>query len=103
MMVPSRSTKTAGDSASVMSAILSKAGHEFVSCQGRCSQFTDDDGASVVGDFRRFNRSRSTDESKRKERNSGVAGAGDIENLPCLSWDVMRRLVVLKEHHPVFA
>ena len=57
----------------------------------------------MVRDFRRFNRSCSADESQGKERNSGVAGAGDIENLPCLSWDVMRRLVVLKQHHAVFA
>src|SRR5437879_9579372 len=102
MMVPSRSTKTAGDSALVIFAVLSETGDKFVSCHRRCSKFTDYNCAPVVGDFRRFNRSRSADESKGKERDSRVAGAGDIENLPCLRRNVMRRLVLLKEHHPVF-
>ena len=57
----------------------------------------------MVGNFRRFNRGRSADKSQGKERNRGVAGAGDIENLSCLRWNVMRRFVLLKEHHPVFA
>src|SRR6266567_7273184 len=103
MMVPSRSTKTAGDSALVIFAVLSETGDKFVSCHGRCSKFTDYNCAPVVGDFRRFNRSRSADESKGKERNGSVAGAGDVENLPCLGWDVMRRFVLLKQHHAVFA
>src|SRR6266496_5629301 len=103
MIVPSRSTKTAGDSASVIFAFLSETGDEFISCHGGCSKFADYDCASVVGNFRRFNRSRSADESKGKERNGSVAGAGDVENLPCLGWDVMRRFVLLKKHHAVFA
>src|SRR5437667_5137802 len=103
MMVPSRSTKTAGDSSLVIFAVLSETGDKFVSCHRRCSKFTDYNCAPVVGDFRRFNRSRSADESKGKERNGSVSGAGDIENLPCLGWDVMRRFVLLKKHHAVFA
>src|ERR1700746_2097251 len=103
MMVPSRSTKTAGDSASGIFAVLSETGHKFVACHSRCSKFAYDDCASMVGNFRRFNRSRSADESKGKERNGGVAGTGNIENLPCFGWNVMRRLIPLKKHHPVFA
>src|SRR6202035_4088586 len=103
MMVPSRSRKTAGNRASVIFAVLSEAGDKFVACHSRCSKFAYDDRASVVGNFRRFDRSRSADESKSKERNSGVASAGNIENLPCFGWDVMRRFVLLKKHHPVFA
>ena len=103
MMVPSRSRKTAGDSASVMFAVLSETGDKFVACHGRCSKFADDDCAGVVGNFRRFNRSRSADERKSKERDGGVAGAGNIENLPRFGRDVVRRLVLLKKHHAVFA
>src|SRR6516225_1520309 len=103
MIVPSRSTKTAGDRASVMFAVLSETGDKFISCHGRCSKFANHDGASVVSNFRRFNRSRSADESEGKKGNSRVAGARHIENLPCLRWNVMRRFALLKEHHPVFA
>src|SRR6266545_578110 len=87
MMVPSRSTKTAGDSALVIFAVLSETGDKLIACHGRCSKLADHNSASVVGDFRRFNRSR----------------AGDVENLPCLGWDVMRRFVLLEKHHAVFA
>src|SRR5438045_876412 len=103
MMVPSRSTKTAGDSASVMFAVPAETRHKFVSCHGRCSQFADYDCAPMVCDFGRFNRSRSADESEGKERDGRVASAGHIENLSCLGRNVMRRFVLLKEHHPVFA
>src|SRR6266481_1112316 len=103
MMVPSRSTKTAGDSISVMFAVFSETGDKFISGYGCRSKFAHHNCASVVGDFRRLNRSRSADESKREERNGSVAGAGDIENLPCLGWDVMRRFVPLKKHHALFA
>src|SRR5260370_39758184 len=103
MMVPSRSTKTAVDSALVIFAVLSETGDKLIACHGRCSKFADHNCASVVGNFRRFNRGRSADESKGKERNGSVPGAGDIEDLPCLSRDVMRRLVRLKKHHPVLA
>src|ERR1700752_3460846 len=103
MIVPSRSTKTAGDIASVIFAVLSETSDKFISCHGRCSKFADHNCASVVGNFRRFNRGRSADESKGKERNGCIAGAGDIEDLPCLRWNVVRRLVLLKEHHPIFA
>src|SRR3989442_13077388 len=101
-MVPSRSTKTAVDSVSFIFAVLSETGDKLIACHGRCSKLADHNCAPVVGDFRRFNRSRSADESKGKERNGRVSGAGDIENLPCLRRNVMRRLVLLEEHHPVF-
>src|SRR6476660_6509839 len=98
MMVPSRSTKTAGDSALVIFAVLSETGDKFVSCHGRCSKFTDYNCAPVVGDFRRFNRSRSTDEPKTEESDGRVAGARDIKDLPCLRRDVMRRFLLFFVH-----
>src|SRR5437667_5155194 len=103
MIVPSRSTKTAGESASVMFAVFSETGHQFVSRHGCGSKFADHNGASVVGDFCSFNGSRFADESEGKQRYGSVASAGDIENLPCLGWDVMRRFVLLKKHHSMFA
>src|SRR6202043_3843946 len=103
MMVPSRSTKTAVDSVSFIFAVLSETGDKLIACHGRCSKLADHNCASVVGNFRRFDRSRSADQSKCKERDSSVSGAGDIEDLPCLRWDVVGRLVLLKKHHPVFA
>src|SRR6516162_5910242 len=103
MIVPSRSRKTAGDSASIMFAILAETGDKFVSCHSRCSKFADHDGAPVVGNFRRLNRSCSADESEGKERDSRVAGARHIKNLPRSRWNIMRRLVLLKKHHPMLA
>src|SRR6266540_1162456 len=103
MMVPSRSTKTACYISSFMFAVLSETGDKFVACHGCCSKFADHNCASVIGNFRRFNRSRSADESEREQRDGSVTGTGHIENLPRLRWDVMRRLVRLKEHHAVFA
>src|SRR5216117_1600377 len=98
MMVPSRSIKTAGDSALGIFGVLAETGDKFISCHGRCSKFADHNCASVIGNLRRFNGSRSADESKGKERNGCVAGARDIEDLPCLGRDVMRRLFLLKKH-----
>src|SRR5712664_1152569 len=103
MRVPSRSTKTAGDSISVIFPVLSETGDKFISGHRRRSKFAHNNCASVVGDFRRLNRSRPADESKREERNGSIASAGDIENLPCFRWDVMRRFVPLKKHHALFA
>src|SRR5215470_14822611 len=103
MIVPSRSTKTAGDSGSVMFAVLSETGDKFICRHGRRSKFAHHNCAPVVGDFRRLSWSRSADESKSKERNGGIARARDIENLPGPRWNIMRRFVLLKKHHPVFA
>src|SRR6266436_1535744 len=103
MIVPSRSTKTAADSALVMFAILSETGEKFIARHGGRSEFAHHNCASVVGDFRRLNRSRSANKSKCEKSNGSIAGAGNIENLPCLGWNVMRRFVLLEKHHPVFA
>src|SRR2546427_9327775 len=103
MIVPSRSTKTAADSALAMFAVLSETSDKFISGHGRRSKFADHDCASVVGDFRCLNRSRSANKSKCEKRNGSITGAGDIENLPCLGWNIMRRFVLLKKHHAVFA
>src|SRR4029077_250790 len=102
MIVPSRSIKTAGDSASVMFAVLSKIGDKLISGDGRRSKFAHHNCASVVGDFRRLNRSRSADESKCEQRNGSIARAGYVENLPRLGGNVMRRFVCLKKHHALF-
>ena len=85
-----------------MVAILVEIRDKFIARHGRSSQFADHHCASVVGDFCRLNRSRSTHKSECKERNGSIAGARDIEDLPCLGWDVMRRVVLLKKHHAMF-
>src|SRR5439155_23105959 len=103
MMIPQRSTKTAADSASVMPAVLLETGDKFIARHSSCSEFTHHNCAPVVGDFRRFSRSRSANKSKCEKSNGSIARAGDIENLPCLGGNVMRRFVLLEEHHPVFA
>src|SRR5437773_55777 len=103
MIVPSRSMKTADDSASRTFAVLSKSGDEFISRHSRRSKFAHDDSASVVGNLGRFNRSRAADQTKREERNRGIACTRDIENLASLRADVVRCFVLLKKHHPVFA
>src|SRR6516162_514533 len=103
MIVPSRSINTAGNSASRIFAVRSKTGDKFVSRHSCRSKFAHHYSAPVVGNLRRFNRSRAADEPKREERNRGVACTGDIENLTSLRTDVVRRVVLLKKHHPVFA
>src|SRR5436309_12773155 len=103
MMVPSRSIKTAGDSASRIFAVLSKGGDQFISRHSRRSKFAYDNSASVVGNLRCFNGRRAAGKPKRKEGNRGVACARDIENLTSLRANVVRCFVLLKKHHPVFA
>src|SRR6266404_8092503 len=103
MIVPSRSIKTADDSASCIFPILSKTDDEFILRYSRRSKFAHDYGASVVGNLRRFNRSRAADEPKREERNRGVARTRDIENLTSLRANIVRRFVLPEKHHSVFA
>src|SRR6476660_9090134 len=103
MIVPSRSIKTADDSASGIFAVLSKTGDEFISRHSRRSKFAHDYSACMVSDLSRFNRSRAANEPKREERNRGVARTRDIENLTSLRADVVRRFVLPKKHHSVFA
>src|SRR5262249_42269438 len=103
MIVPSRSIKMAGDSASRIVAVLSKTGDKFISRHSRRSKFADDYRASVVGNLRCFNRTRAADEPEREERNRGVPGARDIENLTGLRADVVWSIVLPEKHHSVFA
>src|SRR5919106_1686468 len=103
MTVPSRSRKTAGDTSSHIFVFLSKARDEFISRHSRRSKFAHDNSASVIGNLRRFNRSRAADEPKREERNRSIARTRDIENLSSLRADVVRGVVLLKKHHSVFA
>src|ERR671937_1812219 len=103
MIVSSRSMNTPGDNASLMFAVFSETGDEFISRHRRRSKFTHHYCTSVVGDLRRFNRRRTADEPKREERNRGVSRTRDIKYLTSLCTDVMRRVGLLKKHHPVFA
>src|SRR6476659_9862911 len=103
MIVPSRSIKTADDSASLIFPVLSKTGDEFISRHSRGSKFAHDYCASMVGNLSRFNRSRAADEPKREEGNRGVARTRDIENLTSLRADVVRCFVLAEKHHSVFA
>src|SRR5262245_62051993 len=103
MIVPSRSIKTAGDSGSLMVSVLSKTGDEFTSRHCCCPKFTHDNGASVVGNLRRFNGSRAADQPHGEKRNRGIARARDVENLTRLGGNVVGRFVLLKKHHAVFA
>src|SRR5512133_317891 len=103
MIVPSRSIKTAEDSASRIFPALSKTGDEFISRHSRRSKFAHDYSASVVGNLRRRNRSRAADEPKRDERNRGVARTRDIENLTSLRADVVRGFILSEKHHSMFA
>src|SRR6188472_217192 len=102
MIVPSRSIKTARDSASSNFALLSKIGDEFISRHSRRSKFAHDHSASMIGNLRRFYRGCTADEAKREKRNRGVACAGDIKNLTSLCADVVRRFVLAEKHHSVF-
>src|SRR5215469_12526265 len=103
MIVPSRSIKTAGDSASLIFAVRSKTADEFLSRHSRRSKFAHDYSTGVIRNFRCFYRSRAAHESKREERNRGVACTRDIKNLSSLRADVVWRVLLLKKHHPVFA
>src|SRR5215216_864694 len=102
MMVPSRSRKTAADSGSFMFVVSSKIRYKLVTRDRRCTEFADHNCASVVCDFGRFNRSSSANKPEREECYGRISGTRDIENLARLRWNVMRLLVLLKKHHPVF-
>src|SRR4029077_15924802 len=103
MIVPSRSIKTADDRASGIFADLSKTGDEFIPRHSRRSKFAHDYCASMVGNLRRFNRSRTADEPKREERNRSVARTRDVKNLTSPRADVVRGFVLAEKHDSVFA
>src|SRR4029453_1853540 len=102
-MVPSRSIKTAADNSLVTSGILSKTGNQFIPGHRSCAELAHYDGARVVGDFRRFGRSRSAGETEGKESNGRITRARDIEHLSRPCRDVMWRPFLLEKHHPLFA
>src|SRR5260370_26631802 len=102
MIVPSRSIKTAADNSLATFGILSKSGHQFISRHGRCSKLAYDHCTRVVGDFRRFGRSRSAGEAQGKESDSRITRARDIENLLRFGGAVVRRFFLLEKHHAVF-
>src|SRR6478609_1848464 len=101
MIVPSRSINTADDRASGIFADLSKTGDEFIPRHSRRSKFAHDYCASMVGNLRRFNRSRTADEPKREERNRGVARTRDIEKLTSLPAGRVRPFLLPRKQHSV--
>src|SRR6266480_5141692 len=103
MIVPSRSMKTAADNSLTTFGIPSKTGHQLISRHGRCPKFAYDYCARVVGDFRRFGRSRSAGEAEGKESDGRVTCSRYVENLSCFGGNVVRRLFLLEKHHAVFA
>src|SRR6266487_6362776 len=103
MIVPSRSIKTAAGKSLTTLGILSKTGHQLISCHGCCSKLAHYDGACVVGDFCRFGRGPSACEAEGKESDGRITRARDIEHLSRLGGDVMWRFFPLEKHHAVFA
>src|SRR4029453_10151969 len=101
MIVPSRSTKTAADNLLSTLELLPKIGDQFGPCPGRCSKLAYDHGATVIGDFRRFGRSRSAGETERKESDRCIARARHVENLSRFGGDVVWRFFLLEKHHAV--
>src|SRR6059058_4117368 len=98
MIVPSRSIKTAADNSLATFGILSKTGHQFISCHSCCSKLAHYDGARVVGDFRRFGRSRSAGQTEGKESDGRITRARDIEHFSRLGGDVVWRFFPLEKH-----
>src|SRR5438128_12124233 len=98
MIVPSRSTKTAADSALAMFAVLSETSDKFISGHGSRSKACDHDCAAVVGASRCLTPRRSADELTGKTRYSSMPAASDMENPACRGWNVLSRVVWLTYH-----
>src|SRR5437879_4446231 len=103
MIVPSRSTKTAGNNLLAIRRVPAKIGQKFLFRHGCGPKLADNNGTSMIGNFGCFHRCCLASEPKGKKRDGGIASARNIENLACFSWDVVRRFVLLKKHHAVFA
>src|ERR1051325_8783039 len=103
MRVSSRSMKTAGDVASCMFVVVSKTAKELISCHRGRSEFAHYYSTTVISNFRRFDGSCAAHQAKREQRNCRVACTGHIKNLTSFRSDVVRRCVLLKKHHAVFA
>src|SRR5689334_18750812 len=101
MIVPSRSRKTARDLPSPK--VMLKACNQLIARHSGGSEFSYDDGASVIGDFRGFDRRGIAGERESKKGDSCIARAGYIEDLARLGRNMMWRLVLLKKEHTVLA
>src|SRR6266480_5135961 len=101
MRVPSRSRKTTGDFDS--SDVMLETGDQFLSRHRGGAKFAHDDRAGVIGDFSGFGRSRLASECESEKRDSGVACAGNVENLARFRWNVMWPSVFLKKQHAILA
>src|SRR5947199_10227788 len=103
MIVPSRSIKTAAANSLATFGILSKTGDQFIARYSRCSKLAYDHCARVVGDFRRFGRSRSAGKAESKESDGRITCARYVENLSCFGWDIVGCFFLLEKHHALFA
>src|SRR5438045_2498559 len=101
MIVPSRSTKTAGDFRS--REVMLEAADQFVTGNSGGSEFSNNHRARVIRDLRRLERRRVTNEREREHRNCGVAGAGNIEHVARFGRNVLRMFSLLEKHHALFA
>src|SRR5437016_1201345 len=99
MIVPSRSKNTAGVFPSAILEIL----EQLFATDGCSPKLSYNHGTSVIGDIGSFQRSRAGRECERKERDCGIACAGNVENLARFRGHVMRHLAALEKHHPLFA
>src|SRR5213596_2904875 len=102
MIVPSRSIKTAAGKSLTTLGILSKTGHQLISCHSCCSKLAHYDRARMVGDFCRFGWGRSAGETEGKESDGRITRTRDIENLLRFGGDVVRRFFLLEKHHALF-
>src|SRR5437016_6388491 len=103
MIVPSRSMKTAADNSLTTLGISSETGDQFISRHSRCSKLAYDHCARVVGNFRRFGRSRSAGKAESKESDGRITCARYVENLSCFGWDIVGCFFLLEKHHALFA
>src|SRR5207244_8011879 len=103
MIVPSRSMKTAADNSLTTLGISSETGDQFISRHSRCSKLAYDHCARVVGNFRRFGRSRSAGKAESKESDGRITCARYVENLSCFGWDIAGCFFLLEKHHALFA
>src|SRR5438309_7635557 len=98
MSVPSRSRKTAGD----CSLVAIEAGDQFVARYGCGPELADNDCTRVVRNLCGLACGSIATQRKREECDRGVAGTGDVEDLPCLRRNV-QRVVRFEQHHALLA
>src|SRR6266404_1790919 len=101
MIVPSRSIKTAGCFPSL--EIMLEAREKFIARNGSGAKFSDHNGAAVIGNFGCFGRGGVAGEREGEKRDGSVARARNVKDLAGFGRNMVRRFVVLKKHHALFA